>query len=197
MNSRELILTRLRAAVPAAVEPPATIPDFEEHWPADWNAFVAKLKRMGGELADGDTRDLAQWLRTRFPDAKVVCSATPEVQGNRALGSVTEPAQLKDVDVAVVRARLGVAETGSVLLSEQDFGINVLGYLAQRIVILLDPRDLVGNLHQAYERTEFREAHYCVLMTGPSATADIEGTLVHGAQGVRSLSLVARARPTP
>jgi L-lactate dehydrogenase complex protein LldG len=32
-------------------------------------------------------------------------------------------------------------------------------------------------------------------MTGPSATADIEGILIHGAQGVRSLTvaLVPRA----
>jgi L-lactate dehydrogenase complex protein LldG len=29
--------------------------------------------------------------------------------------------------------------------------------------------------------------------TGPSATADIEGVLIHGAQGVRSLSILALA----
>jgi L-lactate dehydrogenase complex protein LldG len=32
-------------------------------------------------------------------------------------------------------------------------------------------------------------------MTGPSATADIEGVLVRGAQGVRSLSVVPMAAP--
>jgi L-lactate dehydrogenase complex protein LldG len=31
-------------------------------------------------------------------------------------------------------------------------------------------------------------------MTGPSATADIEGVLIHGAQGVRSLTVVAALR---
>jgi L-lactate dehydrogenase complex protein LldG len=31
-------------------------------------------------------------------------------------------------------------------------------------------------------------------MTGPSATADIEGILIHGAQGIRSLTVVACAR---
>jgi L-lactate dehydrogenase complex protein LldG len=31
-------------------------------------------------------------------------------------------------------------------------------------------------------------------MTGPSATADIEGVLIHGAQGVRSLTVVAAPR---
>jgi L-lactate dehydrogenase complex protein LldG len=29
-------------------------------------------------------------------------------------------------------------------------------------------------------------------MTGPSATADIEGVLIHGAQGIRSLTVVLK-----
>jgi L-lactate dehydrogenase complex protein LldF len=33
-------------------------------------------------------------------------------------------------------------------------------------------------------------AHYACFHTGPSATADIEGVLIHGAQGVRSLSML-------
>jgi len=32
-------------------------------------------------------------------------------------------------------------------------------------------------------------------MTGPSATADIEGVLIHGAQGIRSLTLLPHAAP--
>lgn len=34
------------------------------------------------------------------------------------------------------------------------------------------------------------DARYGVFMTGPSATADIEGVLIHGAQGIRSLTVV-------
>ena len=55
--------------------------------------------------------------------------------------------------------------------------------------MLLDPADIVVNLHHAFARPEFKEARYSVLMTGPSATADIEGVLIHGAQGVRSLTV--------
>ena len=43
-------------------------------------------------------------------------------------------------------------------------------------------------------RTEFRDKHYACFHTGPSATADIEGVLIHGAQGVRSLSVLPIAR---
>jgi len=67
---------------------------------------------------------------------------------------------------------------------------NAVAYLAQHLIVLLDPADIIVNLHHAYRRPEFRELRYAAFHTGPSATADIEGVLVHGAQGVRSLSVV-------
>jgi L-lactate dehydrogenase complex protein LldG len=53
----------------------------------------------------------------------------------------------------------------------------------------------VSNLHDVYRQSGFFEARYAVLMTGPSATADIEGVLVRGAQGIRSLTVIPIARP--
>jgi len=103
---------------------------------------------------------------------------------------VRDPAELEDVDVGVVRAVFGVAETGSVWLSEREFGVNVLGFLSQHLVVLLDPRSIVPDLHHAYRHPGFFEARYAVFMTGPSATADIEGVLVRGAQGIRTLTVV-------
>ena len=45
-------------------------------------------------------------------------------------------------------------------------------------------------MHHAYREREQFDARYGVFMTGPSATADIEGVLIHGAQGIRSLTVV-------
>jgi L-lactate dehydrogenase complex protein LldG len=97
---------------------------------------------------------------------------------------------LADVDFAIVRASFAVAETGSVLMSEADLHVNAVAYLAQHLIVLLDPADIVINLHHAYRRPEFRNRRYAAFHTGPSATADIEGVLIHGAQGVRSLSVL-------
>lgn len=56
--------------------------------------------------------------------------------------------------------------------------------------MLLSVDELTANMHTAYqERPEFKTASYGVLMSGPSATADIQGVLIRGAQGVRSLSV--------
>lgn len=98
------------------------------------------------------------------------------------------------MDCGVVRAAFAVAGTGLVCLTEAELGTNTLGYLPQRLLVLLDPADIVPNLHHAYRRPELRSARYAVFQTGPSATAEIEGVLIHGAQGVRSLSVLPLAR---
>jgi L-lactate dehydrogenase complex protein LldG len=53
---------------------------------------------------------------------------------------------------------------------------------------------IVVNMHSAYARPEFRQRRYAVFHSGPSATADIEGVLILGAQGVRSLSVLLAPR---
>jgi len=195
MSSRDEILARIRAKAPAP-RPLPSVPLFDAGRSASLATFKSSLARMGGKLAEAPADgDLDALVRRLFPDAKVLCSATPEIAGNRPLSSVGKPADLDDVDVGVVRAAFGVAETGSVWLSEAQFGINALGFLSQHLVVLLDPARIVVNLHHAYHQRGFHEARYAVLMTGPSATADIEGILIHGAQGIRSLTVVPVPAP--
>ena len=193
MSSRDWILARVRRNQPKWRELPV-LPEFAPRSGDRLEIFAAALKRMGGVFAEAPSgASLDDFIRARFPDAGVICSATPEVEGTRAIGSVRHPAELADVDVGVVRARFGVAETGSVWLGEREFGVNALGFLSQHLVVLLDPASIVGTLHDAYRHPGFREARYAVLMTGPSATADIEGVLIRGAQGIRSLTVVPTA----
>ena len=190
MSSRDAILAAVRANQPAPAPAIPAIPLFERTSQSLLDEFRENLTSMGGKLAPAlDAGGLDAWLRAQFPDAAVICSATPEVRGTRPLDSGAQPAELADVDVGVVRGAFGVAETGSVWLSEEELQVNALAYLAQHLVILLDPARIVGNLHQAYRDPRFKTARYAVLVTGPSATADIEGVLIHGAQGVRSLTV--------
>ena len=189
-----MILQTVRDNQPAAVSLPDP-PEFDQGPAPTLERFRASLERMGGQLAEPNpVADVNAFVVERYPDARVVCSATPEVKGNRELAVVTEPKSLEDVDLGVVRAAFGVAETGSVYLGDRELSVSALGYLAQHLLVLLDPADILGNLHHAFARPEFAEARYSVLMTGPSATADIEGVLIHGAQGVRSLTVALVAR---
>jgi L-lactate dehydrogenase complex protein LldG len=194
LDSRAEMLARVRANQPAAVPLP-DLPAFGRGAGAA-QAFRENLARMGGTTLDAPAdADLEALIEERFPDAGPVCSATPEVRGDRAIDPDTDPRSLEDVGVGVVRARFGVAETGSVWLSETELRVNALGFLSQHLVVLLDPARIVANLHDAYQDEGWASARYAALMTGPSATADIEGVLIHGAQGIRSLTVVLRPDP--
>ena len=195
MNSREAILGRIRANQPDARTLPA-VPAFDATLSASLETFASSIGRMGGKVVapPPEGADLDLLIRGLFPEARVICSATPEVTGNRSI-DVESPRELGDVDVGVVRARFGVAETGSVWLSDTEFKVEALGFLSQHLVVLLDPGAIVANMHNAYAHPAFRSARYAVFITGPSATADIEGILIHGAQGIRSLTVVPVRAP--
>ena len=153
-------------------------------------AFEKSLKYMSGEFVDRPPPDFAAYLRNKFPDAKIICSAVPEHTGNRKPEDYANWSDAHNIDVTIVRSPLGVAETGSVLLSEKELRVNTIGFLAQDIVILLDPKSIVENIHDAYRHPHFKDTMYAVLMTGPSGSADIAGTTVHPAQGVKTLTVI-------
>jgi L-lactate dehydrogenase complex protein LldG len=197
MSSRDGILASIRANLPRVERPLPIIPLFDAPPPASLiTTFKENLHRMGGVFLDPPVSgEVLAPIREKIANAKVVCSMVPEIAGNRNVASAGEPRALADVDFAIVRAAFAVAETGSVLLSDAELLVNAVAYLAQHLIVLLDPSDIVINLHHAYRRREFRERHYASFHSGPSATADIEGVLIHGAQGVRSLSVLPIVRP--
>jgi L-lactate dehydrogenase complex protein LldG len=190
MSSRQEILARIRKNQPAPLPLPE-VPTFDTAATTrPIERFKAGLIRMGGKFVDLPEDSLNKLIKRLFPDAKVVCSAVAEVAGNRRLDRVNKASALHDVDVGVVRAVFGVAETGSLWLTEAQFKVSSLGFLAQHLVVLLDPEQIVDNMHHAYRKRAQFDAPYGVFMTGPSATADIEGVLIHGAQGIRTLTVI-------
>ena len=198
MSSREHILGRIRNNLPQLDRPLPDVPLFDD--PPTISllaAFKASVERMGGFLLEpGAAGDALAPVYAKIAGAKVICSTVPEIKGNRDIGEVRQPTDLADVDFAIVRASFAVAETGSILLSDANLHVNAVAYLAQHLIVLLDPADIVINLHHAYRRREFHDRHYACFHSGPSATADIEGVLIHGAQGVRSLTVVPVAQVT-
>jgi L-lactate dehydrogenase complex protein LldG len=135
---------------------------FDDSPPASLlSAFKESLISMGWVFlnlpASGDP---SAPVRAKIADAKVVCSTVPEIVGNRDIAAVSNPRDVADADFAVVRASFGVAETGSVLLGDADLQVDAVAYLAQHLIVLLDPADVVVNLPHAYRRPEFWDGHY-------------------------------------
>lgn len=154
--------------------------------------FQKQLTAMGGcfyvlpDMSAAETK-----IAELFPKAKVLCSTVPGIQGTRPVRPTDDPHSFADVDVAVLRTRLAVAEAAALWFSSDDLVVPSLGVLAQHLIVLLDPKDIVPTLHEAYGgKLNLDAIPYGVFMAGPSATGDIEGVIIHGAQGARSLTVL-------
>jgi len=190
MTARDSILEEVRTNQPDSRTLPR-VPDFHSEQPLDLpEVFIRSLRKMAGEGVTEYPADLDAFLRARYPGAKRFCSAVPEYAGTCTPTDFATWSAPSDIDVTVVRSPLGVAETGSVLLSEREFQVNSIGFLAHDIVILLDPRDIVENIHDAYAHPYFRETGYCLLMSGPSGSGDIGAVTVHPAQASMTLTVI-------
>jgi L-lactate dehydrogenase complex protein LldG len=193
MTSRHEFIAKIRAAQPAG-RPRPEVPLFDTPPGERLERFRTALAAMGGTVIEATSLDAVRaLLAERFSADAVIASAVRGIDGNRPLSPHTSPVSMQDVDVGIVRGRFGVAETGSVWFSEDEYIVNSIGYLVQHLIVLLDPATIVDGLQNAYRRDDFKSARYAVLVTGPSATADIEGVLIRGAQGVRSLTVVLLA----
>ena len=194
---RTSILGNVRNNQPSLRELPA-VPKFHSEEPVDLKTlFTASLQELAGEVVPEPPADFDKFLKERFPDAKTICSAVPEYAGNSKPEDFARWSDASSIDVTIVRSPLGVAETGSVLLSEEEFRVNTIGFLAHDIVILLDPAEIVENIHDAYDHPHFQQRAYSLLMTGPSGSADIGGVTVHPAQGVMTLTVIFWPRAKP
>jgi L-lactate dehydrogenase complex protein LldG len=194
MNPRDAILSAVRRNLPRPAVPLPEVSSFSGVSEPLLPYFQRQVEAMGGrcfEAPDGAAARIK--IAELFPAAKVICSAAPETPGTRSVEDINDPHELNDVDVGVVRSPLGVAEAGAVWLTQAELVVNALAVLSQHLVVLLDPAAVVETMHDAYGRIYFTASPYGVFLAGPSATADIEGVIIHGAQGARSLTVLLLA----
>ncbi|MSQ42138.1 MAG: hypothetical protein EXR65_03780 [Dehalococcoidia bacterium] len=98
-----------------------------------------------------------------------------------------------DVAVGIVRARVAVAETGSVLLVEETLADRAVSMLSRTLIALVAPGDLHPDLfalRALLAPASGRAPAYAALVTGPSRTADIERSLTIGVQGPSAVHVV-------
>jgi len=84
---------------------------------------------------------------------------------------------------------MGVAENGCIWVP-QTMKERAIYFISEELVILLDKKNIVNNMHEAYKRVEMNNYGYGVFISGPSKTADIEQALVMGAQAARGVTVV-------
>lgn len=189
MSSRDHILRAIRQNRPGAVARPAS-PSFGRPAAALPALFSQMTEQIGGTVCETRTGEVADAIAKRYPEAQQTVSTSALVAGTLDASAITDPHDFADIDLFVCEGVLGVAENGAIWIPGAHLAHRALPFITQHLAIVL-PRDaLVWNLHEAYTRISVDAAGYGVFIAGPSKTADIEQSLVIGAHGARSLTVL-------
>jgi L-lactate dehydrogenase complex protein LldG len=86
------------------------------------------------------------------------------------------------IDLLIVDGLIGVAGNGAVWLTEEKIMERRYPFIATDLLVMLPHELLVPDLIQAYRRIDLSTG-FGIWIAGPSKTADIEQSLVFGAQG--------------
>lgn len=190
MNKEDL-LAKIRANIHTTYDMPS-FDDMKGVQYADpLKQFVEMSKTVGGKVVELEKgQDINEVIKNCYPDAKVIASNLPEVTiANRNPDTVAEANDLNGTDVGVVRGVFGVAENGCIWIP-QTMKQKAVCFISEYLVILLDRKQIVNNMHEAYQRVEFNSYGYGCFISGPSKTADIAQALVMGAQAARGVTVV-------
>lgn len=192
MSSREKILAAIRQNKPDLQPLPKRIA-FGEH-PADVVAqFKTVLQAIGSTVVGAASFDeVRAHVREMFPDFTNIAVTMPELADLADFSlAVADPHDLEHVNLAILPGKFGVAENGAIWLSETELGPHrVLPFVTQHLALVLNPKNVLPSMHEAYERIRVNDTGFGVFIAGPSKTADIEQSLVIGAHGARSLLVV-------
>jgi L-lactate dehydrogenase complex protein LldG len=165
--------------------------------------FTETLRAGGGQttvatslrdvlVVAGDGTGAPAWVSSQalaaFPNLEFVLG-----EGGMGMRQPDEAAAVRDAPLGITAARLAIAETGSVLLHEDDLPGRAVSLMTQRLIVLCPVSALVPSLDDAAPvlREITRSGpSYATFVTGPSRTADIERELAVGVQGPGVLHVV-------
>ncbi|MEP5765083.1 MAG: lactate utilization protein [Halieaceae bacterium] len=191
----ESVNLALRALGPA----PSTAPDSEDAL----ETFLTRLATNNISVAAASSRSdavkcIARFMYEEHNTHRVVAgndrrlAALPWRDGGVLVRfAAAEP----DDPVSISYARLGVAESGSLMLYSNRDNPASSNWLPRDHIVVMDGRDLVASYEDAWQvvRNDHAEADLprgISFISGPSSTGDIAGHLVSGAHGPQRLHLV-------
>lgn len=192
MSARDEILGRVRRAL-AGVEAGYDVPDAPRIAPlADvvghFAERVADYRAVVERCAPGD---LAARVAAALPDgARVVVPAGLSVD---VVGGVVDAgftaAELDGFDAVVTEARVGIAETGTIVLDHgPGQGRRAISLVPDRHVCVVRADQVLPDVPDALPLLDPRRPHTWI--SGPSATSDIELDRVEGVHGPRMLHVI-------
>lgn len=194
-SAREEILARVRAAL-VDVEPdhePVASPRLAARPAGELvDLFAARVEDYRALVERCSEADLAATVAAAVPaGATVIVPVGLSVTLEGAVvddGSLTA-ADLDAIDVVVTDARVGIAETGTIVLDHTEGqGRRAISLVPDRHVCLVRATQVVADVPDAIAQLD--PGRPLTWVSGPSATSDIELDRVEGVHGPRTLHVI-------
>jgi L-lactate dehydrogenase complex protein LldG len=149
--------------------------------------FTENLKKAGASMNEVIAmKEVTEYIENNFSD--VVDLLNTQVRENYGKRVSTE--ELETTKEVIIEGQFGVAENGAVWVDETNFPVRLLPFITRELVLVMDKKNIVSNMHEAYKRLNLNSIGFGVFISGPSKTADIEQSLVYGAHGAKELIVI-------
>jgi L-lactate dehydrogenase complex protein LldG len=211
VNAREEVLARIAAAHRAAPPPDLRYEDITREYRTssdssadaltellidrlvDYRALVRRcaVDDLAGTIADALTERGANTVVTATgldPSWTTSLSANVLIDG-LATDDQLSVSQLDSVDGVITSCAVAIAETGTLILDgSPGQGRRVLTLIPDYHLCVVFPDQIVADVPQALARLEATQP--LTMISGPSATSDIELNRVEGVHGPRTLEVI-------
>ncbi len=189
MSNREKILAAIRTSQPVSTALPV-IDYFTSDFSGLMEKYILVLESIGGKAYVVSGYDeILSLVKNYFPDAKRVVTTCRDLVGLDDLDLSEGPHLLQNIDLAILKTELGVAENAAVWITEEIIRARVLPFICQYLAVVINKEDIVPTMHEAYEKIGNADYGFGVFIAGPSKTADIEQSLVLGAHGPKGMTI--------
>ena len=192
MSAREQMLSDVRRALAGADTSEVTVPRGYRRTPApDVDLFVERVADYRAVVVRCGADDVEQAITEALPaNARVV---VPDGLPWRVDGAVHDDSlgasQLDEVDAVVTAATVGIATTGTIVLSHgPGEGRRALTLVPDVHVCVVRADQVVADVPDAFAVLD--PGRPTTWISGPSATSDIELDRVEGVHGPRRLHVL-------